>query len=89
MPAVTSGRMSRTNLILALGGTVDIAVTFDAPAPDTSYVPVVVLDAPNLTNFTPVGFKNKTTTGITVTVKANVAIALAVTLSVTVIALKL
>lgn len=88
MPAVTSGRTSKSMLV-GVGGTADFPVVFDAAAPDANYVPVVVLDAPNLTNFTIAGFKDKTKTGITVTIRSNVLLSVATTIGVTVIALKL
>lgn len=90
MPAVTSGRATRASLLLAAGATVDIPVTFDTPAPDTGYVPVVIIDAPNLAQWTIVNpMPTKTTTGVTVRLRTSTLISLATNIHVTVIALKL
>lgn len=86
MTGVTSGRKPATVVTLAAGATLDVAVTFDAAAPDATYVPLAILSTDQ---FTPAGFKNQTTAGVTVTLRAKAAITLSVTLTVTIVALKL
>lgn len=92
MPAVTSGRAAVTLPLTILGGgTYNITVPFDAPAPDTSYLPMPVLDSNTIAVYSAldvVGIDQRTTTSCRVTVKNTTLISVVGTLAVTVIALK-
>ncbi|ROR91756.1 hypothetical protein [Nocardioides aurantiacus] len=68
---------------LALGATVDLAVTWDAPFPDANYVALPVLDAATgVVNITTPGIKSQTATGCVVSFKTNIALLAAVNINV-------
>jgi hypothetical protein len=89
MPAVTSGRGSTGNLLMVAGSTRDVTITYDTPAPDTTYTPIAILDVPDQANYTVTQIINRTKTGCTVTVRNRALVSLTAVIGVTVLALKL
>ncbi len=65
-----------TTQLLALGASVDLAVTWDQPFTDAAYLAIPLLDASTgLANVSPPAIKSQTKTGCVITVRANIAVA--------------
>jgi len=92
MPTVTSGRAAIALPITVLGGaTYAVTVPFDTPAPDTTYLPLPVIDSNTIALYSAldvVSVDQRTTTGCRVTVKNTTLVSVAGSLAVTVLALK-
>ncbi len=65
-----------TTTLLALGATVDLAVTWTTPFPDANYLVIPLLDASSgVANVNPPALKSQTKDGCVISVRANVAVA--------------
>ncbi len=65
---------ARTTVLLAVGGAVDLAVTWSAPMPSASYT-VEAVAGPGILGNATLAVKSKTAAGCVVTVTASLAVA--------------